>query len=105
MHLIAKVQRLRNVKTFTVWLKQTKRSLTTAGNPGRNKWTGVVIGLFSKGESFAEAAMFESEVFPVDGTVIEDSRILVIPAGSFRRRLAERPAARGSPARRPPRSP
>jgi CRP-like cAMP-binding protein len=50
-----------------------------------------VIGLFSKGESFAEAAMFESEVFPVDGTVIEDSRLLVIPAGSFRRRLAERP--------------
>ena len=50
-----------------------------------------VIGLFSKGESFAEAAMFESEVFPVDGTVIEDSRLLVIPAGSFRRRLSERP--------------
>ncbi len=50
-----------------------------------------VIGLFSKGESFAEAAMFESEVFPVDGTVIEDSRMLVIPAGSFRRRLSERP--------------
>lgn len=50
-----------------------------------------VIGLFSNGESFAEAAMFESEVFPVDGTVIEDSRLLVIPAGSFRRRLSERP--------------
>ncbi|MGI9501085.1 MAG: Crp/Fnr family transcriptional regulator [Geminicoccaceae bacterium] len=50
-----------------------------------------VIGLFSKGESFAEAAMFESEMFPVDGTVIEDSRLLIIPAGSFRRRLAERP--------------
>lgn len=50
-----------------------------------------VIGLFSKGESFAEAAIFESEVFPVDGTVIEESRLLVIPAGSFRRRLGERP--------------
>ena len=50
-----------------------------------------VIGLFSRGESFAEAAMFASETFPVDGTVIETSRLLTIPAGSFRRRLAERP--------------
>ncbi|MGH1479751.1 MAG: Crp/Fnr family transcriptional regulator [Geminicoccales bacterium] len=50
-----------------------------------------VIGLFSKGESFAEAAMFESETFPVDGAVIERSRLLTIPAGSFRRRLAEHP--------------
>ncbi len=50
-----------------------------------------VIGLFSRGESFAEAAMFESETFPVDGTIIEASRLLTIPAGSFRRRLAERP--------------
>jgi hypothetical protein len=32
MRLTAKVQRLRNVKTFTVWLMLTKRSLTTAGN-------------------------------------------------------------------------
>ncbi|MEZ5933021.1 MAG: Crp/Fnr family transcriptional regulator [Alphaproteobacteria bacterium] len=50
-----------------------------------------VIGLFSRGESFAEAAMFASETFPVDGTVIEASRLLTIPAGSFRRRLSARP--------------
>ncbi len=50
-----------------------------------------VIGLFSRGESFAEAAMFASETFPVDGMVIETSRLLTIPAGSFRRRLSERP--------------
>ncbi|NJO37018.1 MAG: Crp/Fnr family transcriptional regulator [Rhizobiales bacterium] len=50
-----------------------------------------VIGLFSRGDSFAEAAMFESETFPVDGTVIETARLLTIPAGSFRRRLGERP--------------
>ena len=50
-----------------------------------------VIGLFGPGESFAEAAMFESETFPVDGTAIENARVLVIPAGSFRRRLAEKP--------------
>ena len=31
MRLTAKVQRLRNVKTFTVWLMLTKHSLTTAG--------------------------------------------------------------------------
>ena len=50
-----------------------------------------VIGLFSRGESFAEAAMFASETFPVDGTVIEKARLLSIPAGSFKRRLEERP--------------
>ena len=50
-----------------------------------------VIGLFSRGESFAEAAMFASETFPVGGTVIETSRLLSIPAGSFRRRLVEQP--------------
>ena len=50
-----------------------------------------IIGLFTRGESFAEAAMFESAVFPVDGTVVEDSRLLVIPTGSFRHRLSERP--------------
>ena len=32
MHLKTKVQQLRNVKTFTAWLKQTKRLLTTVGN-------------------------------------------------------------------------
>lgn len=50
-----------------------------------------VIGLFSRGESFAEAAMFENETFPVDGTVIEASRLLSIPARSFWRRLSEQP--------------
>lgn len=50
-----------------------------------------VIGLFSRGDSFAEAAMFESETFPVDCAVIEAVRLLTIPAGSFKRRLAERP--------------
>jgi CRP-like cAMP-binding protein len=50
-----------------------------------------VIGLFGAGESFAEAAMFERATFPVDGTAIENTRVLVIPAGSFRRRLVERP--------------
>ncbi len=50
-----------------------------------------VIGLFGKGESFAEAAMFENETFPVDATTIEECRLLVIPAGSFRRRLHDRP--------------
>ena len=50
-----------------------------------------VIGLFGKGESFAEAAMFENETFPVDAMTIEECRLLVIPAGSFRRRLHDRP--------------
>ena len=50
-----------------------------------------VIGLFSRGESFAEAAMFENETFPVDCIVIETARLLSIPAGSFKRRLEDRP--------------
>lgn len=50
-----------------------------------------VIGLFSKGESFAEAAMFENGTYPVDGVVIEEARLLSIPTGSFRRRLRDRP--------------
>ncbi len=42
-----------------------------------------MVGLFSCGESFAEAAMFDREGFPVNGGVAEDARLLVFPAEPF----------------------
>lgn len=50
-----------------------------------------VIGLFTCGESFAEAAMFEGGEFPVDGVVVEDARLLVVPAASFLQCLRQHP--------------
>jgi CRP-like cAMP-binding protein len=45
------------------------------------------IGVFARGESFAEAAIFQSGAFPVNGVVIDDARLLVIPAEPFVRQL------------------
>lgn len=42
-----------------------------------------VIAVLSRGESFAEAAAFESETYPVSAAVVEDARLLVIPAHTF----------------------
>lgn len=46
-----------------------------------------VIALFARGESFAEAVMFLGGRFPVNAAVVEEARLLVIPAKSFRRAL------------------
>ncbi len=46
-----------------------------------------VIALFARGELFAEAVMFLGGTFPVNGAVLDDSRLLVIPAEPFRRAL------------------
>lgn len=51
-----------------------------------------VISLINRGESFAEAAMFDCADFPVTATVIADARLLVVTAQSFRRRLLSDPA-------------
>ncbi|RMD64613.1 MAG: Crp/Fnr family transcriptional regulator [Alphaproteobacteria bacterium] len=48
-----------------------------------------VIGVFAPGESFAEAAVFDSGDYPVSAMTVEDSRLLVIPADSFIRKLRE----------------
>lgn len=48
-----------------------------------------VISIFTRGESFAEAAIFDKGVFPVSAAVVSDSRLLVIPAEPFVRRLRE----------------
>jgi CRP-like cAMP-binding protein len=46
-----------------------------------------VIALLARGESFAEALMFLGGRFPVSAAVVEEARLLVIPAKSFRRAL------------------
>jgi CRP/FNR family transcriptional regulator, dissimilatory nitrate respiration regulator len=42
-----------------------------------------VIGMFSRGESFAEAAIFDSGRFPVTAEAVEPARVLVVPAKPF----------------------
>jgi CRP-like cAMP-binding protein len=49
----------------------------------------TVINVFTRGESFAEAAIFDRARYPVSAAVVEDSRLLVIPADPFMRRLSE----------------
>jgi CRP-like cAMP-binding protein len=46
-----------------------------------------VIALFARGESFAEAVMFLGGKFPVSGAVVDEARLLIIPAAPFRRAL------------------
>ena len=51
----------------------------------------TVIAVFARGESFAEAASFAEGLFPVGAEVIEEARLLVVPASSFTQRLRENP--------------
>ncbi len=44
-----------------------------------------VIAVFTKGESFAEAAIFESGTYPVSAAMVDDGRLLVVPAAPFLR--------------------
>lgn len=48
-----------------------------------------VIGVFTRGESFAEAAIFDKAVYPVTASTVEDSRLLVVPAKHFLQHLSE----------------
>jgi CRP-like cAMP-binding protein len=56
--------------------------LTESGNE-------VVISVASPGESFAEAAIFDNNIFPVCATAITDVRLLVVGAESLTRQLTE----------------
>jgi len=47
----------------------------------------AVIAAFTAGESFAEAAMFESGNFPVTALVVGRSRVLSVPAGPLKAKL------------------
>lgn len=46
-----------------------------------------VISVFTRGESFGEAAIFDQGDFPVCASTVEQSRLLVIPASSFIRQI------------------
>jgi CRP-like cAMP-binding protein len=62
------------------WVRLTRHT------PDGNEMT---VALFGKGDSIAEAAILQSGRFPVNGQVVEPSRLLVIPADSFLARLRE----------------
>lgn len=64
------------------WVKLARES--SAGHES-------VIGVFGRGESFAEAAAFQGGRFPVDAVVVEHARLLVIPAQRFLGHLREQP--------------
>ena len=64
------------------WVKLVRE--TSAGQES-------VIGVFGRGESFAEAAAFQSGRFPVDAVVVERARLLVIPAQRLLAHLREQP--------------
>ena len=48
-----------------------------------------VIQVIAKGESFAEAAIFDRSTFPVSASAVGDVRMMVVPAGPFLSRLKE----------------
>lgn len=48
-----------------------------------------VITICQPGESFAEAAVVQLKVYPVNATVIEKSKLLVIPAVDFLQKMSE----------------
>jgi len=43
----------------------------------------AIIAVIPQGQSFAEAAVFEEGSYPVSAAMVDDSRLLCIPAGSF----------------------
>jgi CRP-like cAMP-binding protein len=46
-----------------------------------------IIAVFTRGQSFAEAAMFETGVYPVNASVADDARLVVVPTDLFMRQL------------------
>ncbi len=50
-----------------------------------------VIGVFTRGESFAEAAVAKQATYPANATVVEEARMLTIPADRFMRHVKKNP--------------
>jgi CRP-like cAMP-binding protein len=65
---------------FDGWVKLFRT--TEGGNE-------TVISVFTRGESFAEAAIFDRASYPVSAAAVEESRLLVIPAEPFMERLSQ----------------
>jgi len=51
--------------------------------------TQSVIGIFTHGDSFAEAAILDSGVYPVCAEVVSDARLFSVPADLFLSRLRD----------------
>ena len=51
----------------------------------------AVVGVFCRGETFAEAAIFLGSQYPVSAEVVTDSRLLTIDGESFRSRIHQEP--------------
>ena len=51
----------------------------------------TIVGVFTRGQSFAEAAIFDGAQYPVFAEVIVPSRLLCIDAKNFRRLVHEEP--------------
>lgn len=64
------------------WIKLFR--LTTSG-------TEAVIGIFTRGQNFAEAAAFTGGVYPVSGEAVTDSRLLRVSARRLFERIRESP--------------
>lgn len=52
----------------------------------------VVLHVFTKGETFAEAAIFLGGRYPASGETVSPSRLLRVDGSTFRARIEERPA-------------
>ncbi len=50
-----------------------------------------IVEILGSGQTFAEAAMFSGQGYPVSAVAIEDSRLIAIDAFSFMRYLRQRP--------------
>lgn len=64
------------------WIKLFR--LTSSG-------TEAVIGIFTKGQNFAEAAAFTGGVYPVSGEAVTDGRLLRVSARRLFERIRESP--------------
>lgn len=62
------------------WVKLTRQSFD--GNES-------IIGVYTRGETFAEAAMFSQDGFPVNAICVGKCRLLMIPASSVFRTFKE----------------
>ncbi len=51
-----------------------------------------VIGVFARGESFAEAAVANMKVYPVSAMAVTEARLLTIPGDKFMQMVREHPA-------------
>ena len=51
----------------------------------------AVVGVFTKGQSFAEAAAFTKGTYPASGEAVTDGRVLVVPARHLFDRITESP--------------